>query len=37
MLALTDAAIGQKENALSEGRHAVMMRPISRDAMDDRC
>ena len=34
MLALTDAGIGQKENAVSEGCQAVAMRPISRDAVD---
>jgi serine/threonine protein kinase/Tfp pilus assembly protein PilF len=34
MLALTDAALGRKEDALSEGRQAMMMRPISQDAVD---
>jgi hypothetical protein len=34
MLALTDAAIGNREDALSEGRQAMAMRPISLDALD---
>jgi serine/threonine protein kinase/Tfp pilus assembly protein PilF len=34
MLALTDAALGRKEDALSEGRQAMMMRPVSQDAVD---
>ena len=34
MLALTDAGLGRKEDALSEGRQAMMMRPISQDAID---
>jgi tetratricopeptide (TPR) repeat protein len=34
MLAFTDAALGRKEDALSEGRQAMMMRPISQDAID---
>jgi serine/threonine protein kinase len=34
MLALTDAALGQKEDALREGRQAVAMRPISQDAVE---
>ena len=34
LLAWNDAALGDKENALSEGRRAVAMRPISRDAVD---
>jgi tetratricopeptide (TPR) repeat protein len=34
LLALTDAALGRKEEALSEGRRALAMRPISQDAMD---
>lgn len=34
MLALTDAALGRKEDALGEGRQAMMMRPISQDALD---
>ena len=33
-LALVDAALGQKEDALQEGRRAVELRPISRDAVD---
>jgi serine/threonine protein kinase/Tfp pilus assembly protein PilF len=34
MLAYTDAAIGNKDEALSEARKAVTMRPISQDAVD---
>ena len=34
LLAWNDAALGDKENALSEGRRAVAMRPISKDAVD---
>jgi hypothetical protein len=34
MLALTDAALGHTEDALSEGRQATAMQPISRDAID---
>jgi serine/threonine protein kinase len=34
MLALTDAALGRTEDALSEGRKAVGMLPISKDAVD---
>jgi serine/threonine protein kinase len=34
MLALTDAAIGNREDALREGRQAIAMRPISLDALD---
>jgi serine/threonine protein kinase len=34
MLALTDAALGRTEDALNEGRKAVAIRPISKDAMD---
>jgi serine/threonine protein kinase len=34
MLALTDAALGHTENALDEGRKAVAMLPISKDAID---
>jgi serine/threonine protein kinase len=34
MLALTDAALGLKEEALREGRQAVAMRPISQDAVE---
>jgi len=34
LLALTDAALGNKEDALSEGRQALAMRPISQDAVD---
>jgi serine/threonine protein kinase/tetratricopeptide (TPR) repeat protein len=34
MLALTDAALGRSEDALTEGRKAVGMLPISKDAMD---
>jgi serine/threonine-protein kinase len=34
MLALTDAALGRTEDALNEGRKAVAMLPISKDAVD---
>ena len=34
MLALTDAALGRTEDALTEGRKAAAMLPISRDAID---
>jgi serine/threonine protein kinase len=34
MLAYTDAALGRKEDALTEARKAVAMRPISQDAVD---
>jgi hypothetical protein len=34
MLALTDATLGRTEDALKEGRQAVAMLPISKDAMD---
>jgi eukaryotic-like serine/threonine-protein kinase len=34
MLALTDAATGQREAALQEGRQAMAMRPLSIDALD---
>jgi serine/threonine protein kinase len=34
MLALTDAALGRTEDALNEGRQAVAMLPISKDAID---
>ena len=34
MLALTDAALGRKDDALNEGRRAMMMRAISQDAID---
>lgn len=34
MLALNDAALGDKEHALSEGRQAAGMRSISLDALD---
>ncbi|MFZ0504961.1 MAG: protein kinase [Chthoniobacterales bacterium] len=34
MLALTDAALGRKEDALNEGRKAAAMLPISKDAVD---
>jgi TolB-like protein/Tfp pilus assembly protein PilF len=33
-LALHDAALGRKEEALREGRRAVALRPLSEDAMD---
>jgi tetratricopeptide (TPR) repeat protein len=34
MLALTDAALGRTEDALTEGRKAAAMLPISQDAID---
>jgi tetratricopeptide (TPR) repeat protein len=34
MLAYTDAALGLKEDAVTEARQAVAMRPISQDAVD---
>jgi serine/threonine protein kinase len=34
MLALVDAALGHTPDALTEGRQAVAMRPISKDAID---
>jgi hypothetical protein len=34
MLALADAALGRTEDALNEGRKAVGMLPISKDAVD---
>jgi len=34
MLAFNDAALGNKEDALREGRQAVALRPISQDAFD---
>jgi serine/threonine protein kinase len=34
MLALTDAGLGHTEDALNEGRKAVAMLPISKDALD---
>ena len=34
MLALVDAALGRKEDAIEEGRRAVELLPISRDAFD---
>jgi serine/threonine protein kinase len=34
VLALTDAALGQKEEALSEGRRAASMRTITENAVD---
>jgi TolB-like protein len=33
-LALHDAALGRKEEALEEGRRAVALRPLAEDAMD---
>ncbi|HMJ06024.1 MAG TPA: hypothetical protein VK474_07185, partial [Chthoniobacterales bacterium] len=33
-LGLIDAGLGQKEDALSEGRRAVALRPLSEDAVD---
>jgi eukaryotic-like serine/threonine-protein kinase len=33
-LALTDAGLGRKEDALREGRQAVQLVPVSRDAVD---
>jgi hypothetical protein len=32
-LGMTDAALGHKEEALREGRHAVELLPIKKDAM----
>ena len=34
MLARTDAALGRKEDALAEGRRAMAMRPIAKDAVE---
>jgi len=34
MLAVVDAALGRKEEALREGRQAIAMQPIWRDAVD---
>jgi serine/threonine-protein kinase len=34
MLGLIDAMLGQKEEALRQGRHAIEMLPISKDAFD---
>ena len=34
MLALVDAALGRRQDALTEGRQAVAMLPISKDAID---
>jgi TolB-like protein/Flp pilus assembly protein TadD len=33
-LGLTDASLGRKEEALREGRHAVELLPVTRDALD---
>jgi Flp pilus assembly protein TadD len=33
-LSLTDAGLGRKEDALREGRQAVQLVPVSRDAVD---
>jgi tetratricopeptide (TPR) repeat protein len=33
MLGLSDAALGRKEDAIREGRHAVKLLPITKDAM----
>jgi serine/threonine protein kinase/Flp pilus assembly protein TadD len=33
-LALTDVALGRKQDAMQEGRHAMELRPISEDAVD---
>lgn len=33
-LSVIDAGLGQKEQALSEGRHAIELRPVSKDAVD---
>ena len=32
MLGLIDAALGQRQEALSEGRHAVELLPVEKDA-----
>ena len=34
MLAVVDAALGRKDEALQEGRQAIAMQPIARDAVD---
>jgi hypothetical protein len=34
VLGLTDAALGRKEEALREGRHAVELLPVTRDSID---
>jgi TolB-like protein/Tfp pilus assembly protein PilF len=34
MLALVDAALGQKDNAIKEGRRAVKLLPVAQDAFD---
>ena len=34
MLALIDAALGRKDDALKEGRRALKLLPISKDAYD---
>lgn len=34
VLALTDAALGRKEEAIREGRHAVELLPITKDSID---
>jgi len=34
VLGLTDAALGRKEEALREGRHAVELLPITKDSID---
>ena len=34
LLGLIDAALGQKQEALSEGRRAVELLPLTKDALD---
>ena len=34
MLAEIDARLGQKEDAIREGEHALALRPIAKDAVD---
>ena len=34
MLGIIDAALGRKEVALQEGRHAVELLPVERDSVD---
>ena len=34
VLGLTDAALGRKEDALREGRHAIELLPITKDSID---
>jgi hypothetical protein len=34
VLGLIDAALGRKEDALREGRHAVQLLPVTKDSID---